>query len=34
MKGLTQEVEARSGFWQQLMSSLERGRRILTIITL
>ena len=34
-KGLTQEdVEARSGFSQQYISSLERGRRNPTIITL
>lgn len=34
-KGLTQEeVEARSGFSQQYLSSLERGRRNPTIITL
>lgn len=34
-KGLTQEeVEARSGFSQQYISSLERGRRNPTIISL
>ena len=34
-KGLTQEdVEARSGFSQQYLSGLERGRRNPTIITL
>lgn len=34
-KGLTQEqVEARSGFSQQYLSDLERGRRNPTIITL
>ena len=34
-KGLTQEeVEARPGFSQQYLSSLERGRRNPTIITL
>ncbi len=34
-KGLTQEeVEARSGFSQQYLSSLERGRRNPTVITL
>jgi len=34
-KGLTQEqVEARSGISQQYLSSLERGRRNPTIITL
>lgn len=34
-KGLTQEeVQARSGFSQQYLSSLERGRRNPTIITL
>lgn len=34
-KGLTQEdVEARSGFSQQYISGLERGRRIPTVITL
>lgn len=34
-KGLTQEeVAARSGFSQQYISSLERGRRNPTIITL
>ena len=34
-KGLTQEdVAARSGFSQQYLSSLERGRRNPTIITL
>ena len=34
-KGLTQEdVEARSGFSQQYISSLERGRRNPTVITL
>ncbi|MCF3947966.1 helix-turn-helix domain-containing protein [Acidiphilium sp. AL] len=34
-KGLTQEeIEARSGFSQQYLSSLERGRRNPTIITL
>ena len=34
-KGLTQEeVEARSGFSQQYLSSLERGRRNPTLITL
>lgn len=34
-KGLTQEeVEARSGFSQQYLSSLERGNRNPTIITL
>ncbi|MEC9245311.1 MAG: helix-turn-helix transcriptional regulator [Pseudomonadota bacterium] len=34
-KGLTQEeVELRSGFSQQYISSLERGRRNPTIITL
>ena len=34
-KGLTQEeVESRSGFSQQYLSSLERGRRNPTIITL
>jgi transcriptional regulator with XRE-family HTH domain len=33
-KGLTQEeVEARSGFSQQYLSSLERGRRNPTVIT-
>ncbi len=33
--GLTQEeVEARSGFSQQYLSSLERGRRNPTVITL
>ncbi|MGE3743723.1 MAG: helix-turn-helix domain-containing protein [Geminicoccaceae bacterium] len=35
VKGLTQEeVEARSGFSQQYLSSLERGRRNPTIVTL
>src|SRR5260370_41973906 len=35
VKGLTQEeVEARSGFSQQYPSSLERGRRNPTVITL
>jgi transcriptional regulator with XRE-family HTH domain len=35
VKGLTQEeVEARSGFSQQYLSSLERGRRNPTVITL
>ncbi len=34
-RGLTQEeVEARSGFSQQYLSSLERGRRNPTVITL
>lgn len=34
-KGLTQEeVEARSGFSQQYLSSMERGRRNPTVITL
>ena len=34
-KGLTQEeVEVRSGFSQQYLSSLERGRRNPTIVTL
>jgi transcriptional regulator with XRE-family HTH domain len=34
-KALTQEeVEARSGFSQQYLSSLERGRRNPTVITL
>ncbi|WP_171206589.1 helix-turn-helix domain-containing protein [Ruegeria sp. HKCCA4812] len=34
-KGLTQEdIEARSGFSQQYLSGLERGRRNPTIITL
>ncbi|MBX9453596.1 MAG: helix-turn-helix domain-containing protein [Mesorhizobium sp.] len=34
-KGLTQEeVQARSGFSQQYLSDLERGRRNPTIITL
>jgi transcriptional regulator with XRE-family HTH domain len=34
-KGLTQEeVERRSGFSQQYLSSLERGRRNPTVITL
>lgn len=34
-KGLTQEeVEVRSGFSQQYLSSLERGRRNPTVITL
>ena len=34
-KGLTQEeIEARSGFSQQYLSSLERGRRNPTVITL
>jgi transcriptional regulator with XRE-family HTH domain len=34
-KGLTQEdVSARSGFSQQYISSLERGRRNPTVITL
>jgi transcriptional regulator with XRE-family HTH domain len=34
-RGLTQEdVEARSGFSQQYLSGLERGRRNPTIITL
>lgn len=34
-KGLTQEeVEVRSGFSQQYLSSLERGRRNPTLITL
>ena len=34
-KGLTQEeVEARSGFSQQYISKLERGRRNPTVITL
>ncbi|MCK0122449.1 helix-turn-helix domain-containing protein [Loktanella sp. F6476L] len=34
-KGLTQEqLEARSGFSQQYLSGLERGRRNPTIITL
>lgn len=34
-KGLTQEdVQARSGFSQQYLSGLERGRRNPTIITL
>ncbi|MBN9987175.1 helix-turn-helix domain-containing protein [Rhizobium laguerreae] len=34
-KGLTQEeVEARSGFSQQYLSSLERGRRNPTLITI
>ena len=34
-KGLTQEeVEARSGFSQQYLSGLERGRRNPTIVTL
>ncbi|MHA6769639.1 helix-turn-helix domain-containing protein [Sphingobium ummariense] len=34
-KGLPQEeVEARSGFSQQYLSSLERGRRNPTVITL
>lgn len=34
-KGLTQEeIESRSGFSQQYLSSLERGRRNPTIITL
>jgi transcriptional regulator with XRE-family HTH domain len=34
-KGLTQEdVAARSGFSQQYLSSLERGRRNPTVITL
>ena len=34
-KGLTQEdVEARSGFSQQYISGLERGRRNPTVITL
>ena len=35
LKGLTQEdVEARSGFSQQYLSGLERGKRNPTIITL
>ncbi len=35
VKGLTQEeVEARSGFSQQYLSSLERGKRNPTVITL
>jgi transcriptional regulator with XRE-family HTH domain len=35
VKGLTQEdVETRSGFSQQYLSSLERGRRNPTVITL
>ena len=35
VKGLTQEeVEARSGYSQQYLSSLERGRRNPTVITL
>lgn len=34
-KGLTQEeIETRSGFSQQYLSSLERGRRNPTVITL
>lgn len=34
-KGLTQEeVEARSGFSQQYISGLERGRRNPTVVTL
>lgn len=34
-KGLTQEeIEARSGFSQQYLSGLERGRRNPTVITL
>ena len=34
-KGITQEeVEARSGFSQQYLSGLERGRRNPTVITL
>lgn len=34
-KGLTQEeVETRSGFSQQYLSSLERGRRNPTVITI
>lgn len=34
-KGLTQEqIEERSGFSQQYLSSLERGRRNPTVITL
>lgn len=34
-KGLTQEeISARSGFSQQYLSSLERGRRNPTVITL
>jgi transcriptional regulator with XRE-family HTH domain len=34
-KGLTQEeVEARSGFSQQYLSGLERGRRNPTVVTL
>jgi transcriptional regulator with XRE-family HTH domain len=34
-KGITQEeLEARSGFSQQYLSSLERGRRNPTVITL
>lgn len=34
-KGLTQEeVEVRSGFSQQYLSSLERGRRNPTVVTL
>ncbi|GGO99630.1 helix-turn-helix domain-containing protein [Stakelama pacifica] len=34
-RGLTQEeVEARSGFSQQYLSSLERGKRNPTVITL
>ena len=34
-KGLTQEeVEVRSGFSQQYLSSLERGRRNPTVITI
>ena len=34
-KGLTQEeVQARSGFSQQYLSSLERGRRNPTVITI
>ncbi|CAG0948520.1 MAG: helix-turn-helix transcriptional regulator [Rhizobiaceae bacterium] len=34
-KGLTQEqVEAKSGYSQQYLSSLERGRRNPTVITL
>ena len=35
VKGLTQEdVETRSGFSQQYLNSLERGRRNPTVITL
>jgi transcriptional regulator with XRE-family HTH domain len=34
-KGLTQEeIEARSGFSQQYLSGLERGRRNPTVVTL